>query len=100
VARRFAAAYARWDAGQHGADVARSLARTATPQLLARVQAQQARPSARPVRPLRLTVTGVIRDAGSTYRVPLALEKSLAVHVATVVVTSTVNGPRVASLER
>jgi hypothetical protein len=100
VARRFAAAYARWDAGEHGADLARSLARTATPQLLARVQAQQARPSVRPARPLRLTVNAVSHDAENAYRVPLALDGPPASHVVTLVVTSTVNGTRVTSVER
>ena len=59
VARRFAAAYAAWDAGRRDPGVARRLARVMSPALVASLRAGPPRPTARPASPLGLQPAGV-----------------------------------------
>lgn len=100
VARRFAAAYAAWDAGQRSPRSARRLARTATPDLVTALRRDMARPTARPAQPLALVIVGNARRADGRYLVALGLRHAHGAHVATLLVTPTADGPRVARLQR
>jgi hypothetical protein len=100
VARRFAAAYAAWDAGRRGPRVARRLAAITTPALFDFLREAGARPTARPARALPLQPAGAFGGPDDGYRVPLTLERSPGAHVATLVVIATPAGARVAQLER
>jgi hypothetical protein len=100
AARRFADAYAAWDAGHRDARTTRELARASTPALFGSLETNVARPVARPARRLPLAVSGAYRGRGGSYLVPLGLEHAAGAHIATVVVVPTLQGPRVAQLQR
>jgi hypothetical protein len=100
MARRFAVAYARWDAGRHDARTAAQLSRWTTRPLGGALVAQWARPAARPAKPLQLIVNGVYSERPGVYRISLARRTRPGAHVATVLVTAAPDGPRVAAVER
>jgi hypothetical protein len=80
--------------------VARRLARTSTPALLAAIARGRAHPTTGGAEPLQLQVAGVYRARDGAYRAPLVVRDSRATYVATLVISSTSAGPRVARLER
>lgn len=98
IARRFAAAYAAWDAGHRDARVARRLAGATTPDLFASLGGHLARPVARPPRRLSLRPAGAYRAGEASFVVPLLAHGR--VHVVTLVVVPSHEGARVARLER
>jgi hypothetical protein len=100
LARRFAAAFAAWDAGDHRQSVAARLGRLTTPGLTATLESATPRPVAEPVRRLRLRPTGAYSDARGRILVPLVRAGASGTHVLTVVVVATGSGPRVAAIHR
>jgi hypothetical protein len=100
AARRFAAAYAAWDAGHRGPTVRRRLRATATAELIASLPRDAARPVARRAAPLRLSAVGAYRLAGRSYAVPLVLRERRSFQIVTLIVGPTPHGPRVTRLER
>jgi hypothetical protein len=100
VARRFAAAFAAWDAGPRSPGQRSRLAASTTPGVLAALATDGVRPVARPARPLPLTPLGAYRGARGRYRVPLVRADHPGRQVVTVIVAATARGPRVVALER
>jgi hypothetical protein len=99
IARRFARAYARWDAGRR-ASALRRLAQSTTADLVAEFSRDHARPTARPPLPLSLIVLAAARRPDAGYDVALGPRHPYGAHVLTVVVTATAAGPRVAAVTR
>jgi hypothetical protein len=100
VARRFASAYAGWDAGERDAGVRRRLRATATDQLIASLPREPARPVAQHPSALRLSAAGAYRLTGGSYAVPLVLDGRSSFHVVTLIVVPTPSGARVTRLEQ
>jgi hypothetical protein len=100
VARRFAAAYTRWDAGRRTSGAAHRLASTTTPQLFAGLSRERARPTAGPPRPLGLGILVAARRGDGAYDVALGPRRPRGAQVATVVVAATAAGPRVTQIQR
>jgi hypothetical protein len=99
VARRFASAYAQWDAGVRDSATGRRLAATATGAVLAELGRRELRPVAHGVQPLELTVA-VAQRVADGYAVALGQPRRPGSQVVTVVVVPTADGPRVGRLER
>src|SRR3954454_10327291 len=99
VARRFASAYAAWDAGRRGGTTDRRLAEVIPQPLAASLERDAARPVAQPARPMRLTPLGAYRD-GKAYIVPLGLAGPGSRQIISVVVQPTPRGARIARIER
>lgn len=100
VARRFAAAFAAWDAGRRTPQQLRRLAATTTPAVLATLRGRAARPVARPARPLALTLLDAYPDDGGRFRIPLVLAGEPGRQVVTLIIAATSHGPRIVALER
>jgi hypothetical protein len=98
VARRFASAYASWDAGRRDRPRSRRLARVTTTALFAALSRYAARPVARGPRILTLRPMAAYPAGGGSFVVPL-LERA-GPYVMTLVVVPTTDGARVARLQR
>jgi hypothetical protein len=98
VARRFAAAYAAWDAGRRDRRTSRRLARATTPALFAELDRLVARPVAGRPRRFALRPAGVYATDGGSFLVPLLARGG--VHIVTLVVVRSPAGARIAHLLR
>lgn len=98
VARRFASAYAAWDAGRRDRPRSRRLALVTTTALFAALSRPAARPVARRPRIMALRPMAAYSGGGGSFLVPL-LERA-GPYVMTLVVVPTRDGARVARLQR
>jgi hypothetical protein len=98
VAKRFAVAYAEWDAGHRDQRRSRRLARVSTPALFAALSRDVARPVARRPRSLPLTPMSAYPADGGSFLVPVLARDGP--YVMTLVVASASRGARVAQIRR
>jgi hypothetical protein len=100
VARSFAAAYLRWDAGRRTRAVARTLRRLSSPALWADLQLQGDRPSARRWHRTVAVRLEVALGSDWRWRAPLASAERGGRYLGTLVLAYTATGARVTAVHR